>query len=85
MAEDYVAKRSAVGVKDTTVNREMTVLKHMVRRAVEWENLSRFLDAQGRPLKGLPPLKEPPGRNVMSSWTRSIGYSTPAKTRRAST
>lgn len=46
------------------MNREMTVLKHMLRRAVAWEFLSRnpFLDSQGRLLEGLRPLKEPAGR-----------------------
>jgi integrase len=42
----------------------MTVLKHMLRRAASWNYLSRnpFLDAQGRPLGGLRPLREPSGR-----------------------
>jgi integrase len=63
-AEGYVARRIQQGAKPSTVNREMTVLKHMLRRAVGWEYLSRnpFLDAQGEPLQGLKPLREPPGR-----------------------
>jgi Phage integrase family len=42
----------------------MTVLKHILRRAVESEYLSRnpFLDGQDRPLAGLRALKEPAGR-----------------------
>ncbi len=42
----------------------MTVLKHMMRRAVVWEYLSRnpFLDLQGGVLSGLKALREPGGR-----------------------
>jgi integrase len=63
-AERYVGHRVEQGAEPSTINREMTVLKHMLRRAVSWEYLSRnpFLDAQGRPLAGLKPLKEPSGR-----------------------
>jgi integrase len=64
LAESYVARRIERGAQPATVNRETTVLKHMMRRAVEWEYLSRnpFLDSQGRPLSGLKALKEPGGR-----------------------
>jgi integrase len=57
-------KRPQRPASPSTINREVTVLKHMMRRAVEWEYLSRnpFLDAQGRPLAGLRALKEPAGR-----------------------
>jgi integrase len=63
-AEAYVVKRVGQKGQPSTINREMTVLKHIMRRAVEWEYLSRnpFLDAQGRPLAGLRALKEPSGR-----------------------
>lgn len=57
------------GAKETapspsTLNREVTVLKHMMRRAVVWEYLSRnpFLDSQGGVLAGLKALREPGGR-----------------------
>jgi integrase len=57
------------GVKEiapapSTLNREVTVLKHMMRRAVVWEYLSRnpFLDSQGGVLVGLKALREPGGR-----------------------
>ncbi len=48
----------------STLNREITVLKHMMRRAVVWEYLSRnpFLDSQGGVLAGLKALREPGGR-----------------------
>jgi integrase len=48
----------------STLNREMTVLKHLMRRAVVWEYLSRnpFLDSQGGVLAGLKALREPCGR-----------------------
>lgn len=64
MAEAYVANRVAADASASSVNREMTVLKHIMRRAVSWEYLSRnpFLDAQGQIKDGLRPLKEPPGR-----------------------
>jgi integrase len=48
----------------STLNRETTVLKHMMRRAVVWEYLSRnpFLDSQGGVLAGVKALREPTGR-----------------------
>ena len=48
----------------STLNRETTVLKHIMRRAVAWEYLSRnpFLDSQGGVLAGLKALREPTGR-----------------------
>ena len=48
----------------STLNRETTVLKHIMRRAVVWEYLSRnpFLDSQGGVLAGLKALREPTGR-----------------------
>jgi integrase len=63
-AEAYVAKRVEEGRAPGTVNSEIMVLKHMMRRAVEWEYRGRnpFLDGQGRPLRGVKALKEPPGR-----------------------
>ena len=63
-AEKYVTGRLANGAQASTVNREMTVLKHILRRSVAWEYLSRnpFLDNQGRLLEGLRPLREPAGR-----------------------
>jgi integrase len=63
-AAAYVARRVEHGAQPSTVNREMTVLKHMMRRAVEWEYVSSnpFLDSQGRPLAGLKALREPSGR-----------------------
>jgi site-specific recombinase XerD len=52
------------GAKPATVNREVNVLKHILRRAVAWEYLGRnpLLDTQGQPLQGLKPLREPSGR-----------------------
>jgi integrase len=63
-AESYTAARLEKGACPSTVNREVTVLKHLLRRAVEWEHLSRnpLLDTQGRPLSGLRALREPAGR-----------------------
>ncbi len=70
VAEGYVQARLKAGAKPSTVNREMTVLKQLMRRAVAWSDkagnhyLGRnpFLDAQGNLVEGLKPLKEPPGR-----------------------
>jgi integrase len=64
LAESYVGRRIERGAQPATVNREATVLKHIMRRAVEWEYLSRnpFLDSQGRPFSGLKALREPGGR-----------------------
>lgn len=63
-AQRYVASRIEQGAQPSTINREMTVLKHMLRRAVAWKFLSRnpFLDGQGNLVDGLRDLKEPPGR-----------------------
>lgn len=54
----------AIAPSPSTLNRETTVLKHMMRRAVVWEYLSRnpFLDSQGGVLSGLKALREPTGR-----------------------
>ena len=55
-AESYVAKRMEAGAAPSTINREMTVLKHILSRAVLWEYLSL------NPIAGLKPLREPSGR-----------------------
>jgi len=55
-AEQYVSHRLEAGAAPATINREVTVLKHMLKRAVEWERLGRD------PLGTLKPLREPPGR-----------------------
>ena len=39
--EGYVAKRLAAGANRQTVNRELSVLRHIVKRAVRWEYLAR--------------------------------------------
>ena len=55
-AEAYVSKRIAQHSAASTINREITVLKHMLSRAVRWEYLS------ANQLAGLKPLREPSGR-----------------------
>ena len=55
-AESYVSQRIQQGAAASTVNREMTVLKHMLARAVSWEYLGTNRVA------GLKPLREPSGR-----------------------
>jgi integrase len=54
--EAYVAHRLEAGAATSTVNREITVLKHMAGRAMTWEFVGR------NPVAGIKPLKEPPGR-----------------------
>jgi integrase len=54
--ESYISKRIACGRATSTINREVTVLKHMLARAVLWEYLS------SNHLAGLKPLREPSGR-----------------------
>ncbi len=54
--ESYAAKRMEAGAAASTINREMTVLKHILARAVRWEYLSV------NPIAGLKPLQEPSGR-----------------------
>jgi integrase len=43
-------------VSPASVNRDLTCLRHMLNKAVEWKYLSMG------PMKGVKPLKEPPGR-----------------------
>ena len=38
--ESYISKRIAYGAAPSTINREVTVLKHILARAVRWEYLS---------------------------------------------
>jgi len=63
-AEKYIAARVAAGASQSTVNREMTVLKQMMRRAVsrKYRSHNPFRDGQGVLAESLRPLKEPPGR-----------------------
>ncbi len=63
-AQRFVTARIEQGARSSTINRETSVLKHMLRRAVAWKFLSRnpFLDGQGNLVDGLRDLKEPPGR-----------------------
>jgi integrase len=54
--EGYVAKRMEARAAPGTINREMTVIKHILACAVRWEYLS------ANPVAGLKPLREPSGR-----------------------
>jgi len=59
---DYMhARKTQDGVSNATVNREVTVIKTMLNRAVEWEILP------ANPLNKLKLLPESPKRNVMLS------------------
>jgi len=55
MVEEYKARRLE-RVSQASVNREITCLKHMYTKAVEWGYVQR------NPIKGVKRLKEPPGR-----------------------
>ena len=63
-AQSYVNRRLDAGAGHGTVNVELRILKHIIRRAVAWEYLSRnpLLDANGDAKEGLKALKEPAGR-----------------------
>jgi integrase len=54
--ESYISRRLDSGAQPATVNREVTVIKHMLRRAVAWEYLST------NPAADIKALKEPSGR-----------------------
>jgi integrase len=55
-AESYIARRVENKASASTINREVTVLKHMFKRAVMWEYLSN------NPIAGMKDLREPAGR-----------------------
>lgn len=55
MIEGYKAERSKK-VKPATVNRDLSCLKNMFNKAIEWGHLEK------NPMKGVKLLKEPPGR-----------------------
>ncbi len=55
-AESFIKHRLEGGANPATVNREVTVLKHMFARGVEWEYLG------SNRLAKVKMLKEPPGR-----------------------
>lgn len=61
MAEEYISKRLSE-VSNSTVNREMTLLKNMLNRAVEWEVIAE------NPIARMKALKEPPGKDRFLSW-----------------
>lgn len=54
--ESYVGRRIESEAAPSTINREVTVLKHILSRAVRWEYLSL------NPIASLKPLREPSGR-----------------------
>src|SRR5260370_39219788 len=54
--ECYVSRGVERGGETATVNREVTVIKHMLKRAVAWEYLS------ANPVASVKALKEPSGR-----------------------
>ena len=52
----YQSKRLSEGVLNATVNREVGCLNNILNTAVTWKRI------KSNPLKGVPRLKEPPGR-----------------------
>ncbi|MQY70885.1 tyrosine-type recombinase/integrase, partial [bacterium] len=54
--ERYMQSRRKEGKQPATVNREFALLRHMLRKAVEWDYLS------GSPARTVKPFKESPGR-----------------------
>jgi integrase len=56
MAEEYKTKRLQEDVTPATVNRELSCLRHLFNKAIEWSYLRK------NPVQGVRLLKEPPGR-----------------------
>lgn len=56
MIEEYKMKRLKEEVTPATINREVSCLRHMFNKAVEWAFVIR------NPVRGVKLLKEPPGR-----------------------
>lgn len=56
MVEEYKSKRLKESVTSATINREVSCLRHMFNKAIEW----RFI--RKNPVQGVRLLKEPPGR-----------------------
>lgn len=54
--EDYRSARLADGIAPATINKEVQLLKHIVKKAVEWGKIRTNL------IVGIKPLKTPPGR-----------------------
>jgi len=54
--EDYIGKRMKDGVKNGTINRELTCLKRMFSLAIKWG------EAKLNPVQQIDMLEEPPGR-----------------------
>ena len=55
-AEDYRSKRVASGIAPATINKEVQLLKNIVKKAVEWGKM------RTNRITGVKPLKTPPGR-----------------------
>ena len=54
--DDYRSRRAADGVAAATINKEVQLLKHIVKKAVEWGKI------RTNQIANLKPLKTPPGR-----------------------
>jgi integrase len=60
--ESYVARRLEAGATPATVNRELGVLRHMLKRACAWTDDAGTRYLTRYPLIGWKPLQEPSGR-----------------------
>ncbi|MFW6160744.1 MAG: tyrosine-type recombinase/integrase [Acidobacteriota bacterium] len=56
MIEEYKADRIKLDISPATVNRELSFLRHLFNKAIEWGYLMK------NPMQGVKLLKEPPGR-----------------------
>ncbi len=56
MVEEYKTERLQEDVTPATVNRELSLLRHLFNKAIEWGYLNK------NPMQGVKLLKEPPGR-----------------------
>lgn len=54
--EDYRSRRAADGIAPATINKEVQLLKHIVKKAVEWGKI------RTNQIANIKPLKTPPGR-----------------------
>ena len=78
-AEEYRSNRSAEGVAPATINKEVQVLRHIVKKAVEWGKVNTNHIANVKPLKTPPGLVKflqleeiPKLVDACPGWLRSI-------------
>ena len=81
MVEKYIAARLEAGANPASINREIGVLRHVLKRAMAWTDDAGARYLTRYPLEGWKPLQENPGRTGSSTSTRSTTCSPPAPNR----